>query len=334
MCSLRKLLLLVPFLFVSNIAFSKPFIFAVIPKEENNPFFIASRDGCYDAAQTLDNVECLFRGPTSVDVRKQDKIISDMIDQGVDGIAIAVTQSEFLVTHSMIKALASGIPIVTYDADFSDESLKEFPSLRKAYIGTNDFELGKALGEQLKSQRPQGGVFVIQSGRPDSPNLNQRVMGVRSALSGNDDLNTLKDPIKGNQGWREFSKPLYNFGQFDRAQADLRNVLSSYDKRNINAVVAVGGWTQFKDGYRELIEPHKQALSDKDIVLIIADTADQQLVYLGEHLAHANVGQNPYEMGKQAILTLHKLVNGQPVEEMTYIPMTQCNQKNYANCTK
>ncbi|MDN3612736.1 substrate-binding domain-containing protein [Vibrio ostreicida] len=108
---------------------------------------MASRDGCYDAAQTLDNVECLFRGPTSVDVRKQDKIISDMIDQGVDGIAIAVTQSEFLVTHSMIKALASGIPIVTYDADFSDESFKEFPSLRKAYIGTNDFELGKALGE-------------------------------------------------------------------------------------------------------------------------------------------------------------------------------------------
>ncbi|MDN3612734.1 hypothetical protein QWZ16_24525 [Vibrio ostreicida] len=68
--------------------------------------------------------------------------------------------------------------------------------------------------------------------------------------------------------------------------------------------------------------------------MIIADTADQQLVYLGEHLAHANVGQNPYEMGKQAILTLHKLVNGQPVEEMTYIPMTQCNQQNYANCTK
>ncbi|MDN3612735.1 hypothetical protein QWZ16_24530 [Vibrio ostreicida] len=83
---------------------------------------------------------------------------------------------------------------------------------------------------------------------------------------GNDDLNTLKDPIKGNQGWREFSKPLYNFGQFDRAQADLRNVLSSYDKRNINGCCC-RGWTQFKDGYRELIEPHKQALSYRTRIL-------------------------------------------------------------------
>ena len=57
-------------------------------------------------------------------------------------------------------------------------------NLRFAYIGTDNFELGKSLGEQLKKLRPNGGTLIMHSGRPDSPNLNLRLMGVRSALSG------------------------------------------------------------------------------------------------------------------------------------------------------
>ena len=57
-------------------------------------------------------------------------------------------------------------------------------------------------------------------------------------------------------------------------------------------------------------------------------------MYLKDNLAHGNVGQNPYEMGKQAILTLYKLVNKQAVEEVMYIPMTYCTPDNYQSCTK
>lgn len=35
---------------------------ALVPKEINNPFFIASGEGCKVAAATLPNVECVFRG--------------------------------------------------------------------------------------------------------------------------------------------------------------------------------------------------------------------------------------------------------------------------------
>ncbi|USD33964.1 MULTISPECIES: substrate-binding domain-containing protein [Vibrio] len=308
--------------------------FAVVPKEELNPFFDASREGCMAAAKELENVECIYRGPKSVDVRKQDKIIAELLDEGIDGIAIAVSQSEFMLENSMKQAKEFGVPVITYDADFAQETLASYPELRAAYIGTNDYELGEALGEQLKSQLPNGGTVIIQSGRPDSPNLNLRVMGVRSALSGKQYLTPPGERLKGENGWTEFSQPLYNFGQFHRALEDLKNVLNSYQERKIHAIVAVGGWAQFLEEYRDVATPHKDAILNKEIIIITADTAQEQLEYLKDNLAHVNIGQNPYEMGRQAILTLYKLANEQPVEEVMYIPMTYCTPENYQSCTK
>ncbi len=282
----------------------------------------------------MGNVECIFRGPKGVDVRKQDKIIADLVSEGVDGIAIAVAQSAFILDNSMKKALSSGIPIVTYDSDFEAEAVTRNPNLREAYIGTNDFELGKALGEALKAERPNGGTIIIQTGRSDSPNLNLRVMGVRSALSGKEYEHSPGKRLMGDKGWTEPTNPLYNFGSFEQALEDLKNVLNSYKRRDIHAVVAVGGWSQFLTAYRSVVEPYKQAVSDKEIIIITADTADEQLVYLKDGLAHANVGQNPYEMGRQAIFTLYKLANKESVEKIQYIPMTYCNQENYQTCTR
>ncbi|WP_252724458.1 substrate-binding domain-containing protein [Vibrio hepatarius] len=320
--------------FTIDFSVAKQYRFAVVPKEENNPFFQASREGCEAAAKELSNVECIFRGPKGVDVRKQDKIIAELVTEGVDGIAIAVAQSNFILENSIKRVISAGIPIVTYDSDFPSATILRNPNLRSAYIGTNDFELGKSLGEALKNQRPNGGTIIIQSGRSDSPNLNLRVMGIRSALSGIDYDTSPGKRLMGENGWTESGKPLYNFGSFEQALTDLQNVLNSHKNRNIHAVIAVGGWSQFLSEYRNVTEPYAQAIKDKEIIIITADTADEQLVYLKDGLANANVGQNPYEMGKQAIFTLYKLVNKQSVEEIQYIPMTYCNQENYKNCTK
>ena len=176
-------------LFMIKAVGAKQYKFAVVPKEENNPFFQASREGCEAAAKELGNVECIFRGPKGVDVRKQDKIIAELVAEGVDGIAIAVAQSAFILDNSMKKALSAGIPIVTYDSDFETDAVTRNPNLRAAYIGTNDFELGKALGEALKAEIPNGGNVIVQSGRSDSPNLNLRVMGCAPLyLAGNTNI--------------------------------------------------------------------------------------------------------------------------------------------------
>ena len=38
-------------------------VFALVPKNMNNPFFDQARDGCKKAESELENVECLYIGP-------------------------------------------------------------------------------------------------------------------------------------------------------------------------------------------------------------------------------------------------------------------------------
>ena len=195
-------------------ASGKDLKFAVVPKFYG-VFFDQSKTGCKEAAAELEEVECIYRGPEKADVRIQDKIIKQLINEGVEGIEVAVTQSDFLARSSIKKAREAGIPVVTYDSDFESSDLEKHNNLRMAYIGTNNVELGRALGEELKKLRPSGGKLIIQSGRPDSPNLNLRIMGIRSALSGKVYEAPPGDRLKDDNGWTEVRDIVFNFDKIE-----------------------------------------------------------------------------------------------------------------------
>jgi len=305
--------------------------FAVVPKYQSI-FFEQSAQGCQDAAEQMQGVECIYRGPKKGDVRQQNKIIEQLIDEGVDGIAVAVTKSDFLAEHSMQKAAKAGIPVITYDSDFDMPTLQKYKNLRLAYIGTNNFKLGWALGEQLKKLRPEGGTLIIQTGRPDAPNLNLRIMGLRSALSGKTYTNPPGDILENEQGWTEVRLPMPNYDNINRAIKQLESFLKAQPNK-ADAFIAVGGWPQNNEQrYRKMIAPFKRKLDSKETVIIISDASSEQLNMLRDKLAHANIGQKPYEMGKQAIFTLFKAVNKLPYEKVINTPLSYCTVSNYDSC--
>nr|WP_033422066.1 substrate-binding domain-containing protein [Psychromonas hadalis] len=314
-------------------ASAKNLKFAVVPKYYS-VFFDKSGDGCIAAAAEIEGVECIYRGPEEGDVRKQDKIIEQLINEGVDGIAIAVTESGLLARSSLQKARKAGIPIVTYDSDFDAATLKQYGNLRLAYIGTDNFELGRAFGEQLKKLKPQGGKLLIQTGRPDSPNLNLRIMGLRSALSGKTYKISPGKMLVNDLGWTEVRLPLLNYDDILRSVKQLESVLKTQPNK-VDAFVAVGGWPQNNESdYRKMIEPFKDKLNRNETVLIISDASENQLSMLSDNLAHVNIGQSPYEMGRQAILTLLKIVKKQHYKKILYTPLTYCTPQNHDICTK
>ncbi len=331
---MRLLLLALAFILLPNTYIAaKEYKFALVPKYYS-VFFNQSEQGCQAAAAELANVECIYRGPKQASVRVQDRIISQLIDQGVDGIAVAVTHSQYLAEHSIKKARAAGIPIVTYDSDFDSHTLKLHKGLRAAYIGTDNYQFGKALGEQLKSYLPNGGNIVIQTGRPDSPNLNLRIMGIRAALSGKQYLTPPGEMLLNDKGWTEIREPFLNFDQLSRSVKQMESVIQG-KWINADAFVAVGGWPQNDEElYRSMIAPYKNKLEQKQVIVIVSDAGAHQLKMLEEHLAHTNIGQNPYEMGKQAIKTLYKIVNHQSYNELIHTPINLCTQDNAKTCTK
>ncbi|SHE76010.1 substrate-binding protein domain-containing protein, partial [Devosia limi DSM 17137] len=117
------------------------FTFAVVPKAMNNPFFDLTRDGCEARAAELGNVTCTYIGPVEHEAATQAQIIEDLITQGVDGLAISV--SDIAAATTVIdRAVAAGIVVITFDSDAPD-------SKRSAYVGTDNKQFGTALGELL-----------------------------------------------------------------------------------------------------------------------------------------------------------------------------------------
>ena len=95
-------------------ASAKEWVFAVVPKKASSPFYMEAGRGCQDAAKAIVGVTCIFRGAMKTnDVRRQDNIIARLIEESVDGLAVAVTLSEFLAGYSIDQALKAGIPMVT-----------------------------------------------------------------------------------------------------------------------------------------------------------------------------------------------------------------------------
>ncbi len=308
--------------------------FAVVPKEQWSDFFLESKTGCEAAAREL-GVECIFHGPEKDDLRIQDQIITSLIEAGVNGIAVAVSHSEFLSTHSMKKAQAAGVPVITYDSDFDANTRARFPDIRSAYIGTDNVALGRAAGRIAKRLRPHGGRLCIQSGREDQGNMRERIAGVRSELAGQHFDRPPGQPLTGQNGWTEAEDcPVYTLGDYDTALRQFRWALQ-LPNAEVDTFISVGGWIQYKKAvYTSLVQPYEPKVRNNEKVIIVSDSEPVQLELLKAGMAHGNFGQNPFEMGKQAIQTLYKIHHEQPYDEVIYTSIPECTQTNVHTCVR
>ena len=288
------------------------FTFAVVPKAMNNPFFDLTRDGCMAEAAKLGNVECIYLGPVEHEVATQSQIIDDFITQGVDGLAISVSDVA-AATTVIDKAVAAGIAVITFDSDAPD-------SKRTAYVGTNNKEFGTALGEMLLQVAPNGGTYAMISGGAAAPNLALRVDGVREALAGS--------------SWTEVpGSPSFSNDDIALAVQQAADFVSA--NPDIKAIVPVGGWPMFApDGWKKFVEPNKAKVDSGELALVVADTLPVQLELLRDGYAHALVGQRPYQMGEVAMDTLLKIKNGETVDEIIYTGVDRVTKDNVGDFLK
>ena len=287
-------------------AAAETYRFAVVPKAMNNPFFDLARDGCVKRAKELGNVECIYKGPVEHEPATQAQIIQDLIAQGVDGLAISVSDVA-AATRSIKAAVDAGIPVITFDADAPG-------SARAAYIGTNNKDFGRALGEMLLEMRPEGGKFAMISGGPAAKNLAERVEGVREALKGSK--------------WEEIpGSPLFCNDDIALGVQQMQDLKTA--NPDLAAIVPVGGWPMFApEGFKSFASKYKKDLEDGKFTLVVADTLRVQLELLKEGYANGLVGQRPFEMGEKAMDALLALKKGEKVEEIIYTGLDRVTPAN------
>jgi ribose transport system substrate-binding protein len=287
-------------------------VFAVVPKAMNNPFFDIARDGCMKRVKELGNVECLYRGPIEHEPATQVQIIQDLITQRVDGLAISV--SDVGAATGVIKAARdAGIHVITFDADAPG-------SAREAYIGTNNKDLGRALGEMLVKVQPRAGLYGMVSGGPAAANLNERLEGVREVMN--------------KAGWKEvFGSPTYCNDDPALAVQQLNDLTTAHP--DLNAVIPVGGWPLFvPEGYRNFVDGNADRFKNGTLVAVAADTLPSELLLLKAGYVAALVGQRPFEMGETAMDTLLALHDGKPAPQVIHTGVDRVTKENIGEFLK
>src|SRR5262245_38461987 len=115
---MRKILLLVTALALFALASSaadKKLTLAAIPKSNGGEFWETVEKGARKAAADL-GVNLKWEGPlTETDIAEQNKIIENMVNLGVDGIALAPLNQKG--TRKQVEnTVAAGIPVVIFDS--------------------------------------------------------------------------------------------------------------------------------------------------------------------------------------------------------------------------
>lgn len=103
----------------------------------------------------------------------QNQILQNLASQGYDAIAVSVIAPKDQLR--ILNEVADKTNLITFDSD-ADKSK------RLLYIGTNNFEAGKALGERITKILPDGGKIAVFVGTLAADNAAQRLAGIEAAI--------------------------------------------------------------------------------------------------------------------------------------------------------
>jgi ribose transport system substrate-binding protein len=154
-----------------------------------NDFWSTVQHGCNNAAQNLGNVDLDFRFFTGSTVEEQEKILSDLVASGVDGIAISPIDAE--KERNFLDQIAAKTLLVCVDSDVPN-------SKRACFIGTDNVAAGKQAADLLKAALPKGGKIILFVGYTNAQNAIDRIQGLQSGLADSNlqVIDTLADATK------------------------------------------------------------------------------------------------------------------------------------------
>ena len=308
----------------------KKYVFALVPKNTNNPFFDQARDGCKKAEKELGGaIECLYIGPGEHGGGdEQVQVVNDLIAKKVDGIAVSPSNAAAM-GKALEGAKAAGIPVLTWDSDL----LEKDKALRLAYVGTHNYEIGVNLAKLAQKIKPKGGTICIQSGGAAAANHNERMQGIRDTLAGAKSAQSPGTKLTGQNGWTEVAGcPLYTNDDFPLSVQQMEDILGKYPK--LDAFIPTGGFPQFiPQAYRKVAEKYKSRIADGSLALVVADTLPVQIELLKAGLSKGQVGQRPAEMGYKTMFFLKDIKDGKPApKDPTYTGLDVCTPETAATC--
>jgi len=270
---------------------------ALVMKTLNNPFFISMQKGAEEAAERLGVNLIVQAAEREVDVEKQMQIIENLIQTRVDAICVAPSGSKEIIP-AIAKANEAGIPVLVVDTRVDAQAAKEAGIQIATFIGSDNYEGGRIAGEYLVQLFNGKAKVAILEGIPGHETGDARLRGFLYAIKDEPGIEVVASQPANwerDQGFNVFQNIL-------QAHPDVQALFACNDMMALGAVEAIAA-----------------AGKTGEIVVIGFDAVEDARKAIAEGKMEASVAQFPYEMGKTAVETAVKILNGESVPD--YIPV-------------
>jgi len=246
----------------------------------SDPFWDSMGIGLQDGLKTIgpDQATGNWLPPNGTDNNSQKTVFDNQLAANADGIAVSPIQADAFAPV-IDAAIDKGIPVITFDSDAPK-------SKRLAYIGTNNYDAGKAAGEEVVKLFPNGGNFVAFVGNMSADNAKQRYNGFVDATKDHK-IVMLQDPFEDDKD------------QVGRAHRNVADAITKYGDK-INGFLGLYAY----NGPAIVDEVQKAGIRNK-VKIVCFDGVQRTLDNLSKGLVDIAVVQKPYEFGRVSALLLY-----------------------------
>jgi len=263
-------------------------VIAVIPKGVSHFFWKSVEAGALAAGREF-NVDIVWKGAAQeTDYTGQINIVEDAINRRVDGIVLAPSHGDSLVTP-VLRAQKEGIPVVIFDSGISTDQYI-------AYIATDNRQGGVVGAERLAEKLNGKGKVAILGVKKGSVSTDQREEGFQE---------TIKTKYPGIEivqflyGEADRAKSLDRASDILTAHPDLNGIFASNESSSVGAVQAI-----------------KQRSLVGKVILVGFDSSPNLIEDLRAGALDSLVLQNPYRMGYEGVKTIVEKLNGKSVQKL------------------
>ncbi|WP_391204549.1 substrate-binding domain-containing protein [Psychrobacillus sp. L4] len=220
------------------------------------------------------------------------------IHSKVDGIIVQGLDNEEFKELTKVKAAFYGIPVITVANDVPVEE-----SLRKTYVGSDQFWAGKVVARQLIKKMGTAGEVVILGDIEQAFYQKQRLAGIQAILSGYPDIQMT---VKGTAATKE------------QVMATSQQVMNEVPRASAFIVINANyaGPLIQEIGRRTKVEPYH---------IYTFDDGVESTVLLRQGKLDGILEQQPEEMGSESVKWLMEWISGKtvPLDSNGYLTKTR-----------
>lgn len=300
------------FFLTTNLFAADTLVLAAIPKSTGGEFWETVANGAKKAAKDL-GVTLKWEGTvTETEIAEQNKIIENMVNLGVQGIALAPLNQKAM-KRQVQGAVAAGIPVVVFDSAVDGDAHSSFVATDNKNGGViGGKELARLIGDK-KGAKVMCMRFVQGTGSTEA-----RSLGF---------IETAKAA-----GFVVAADPYPDTGTIEGCKTAAANTLEKFVKNGVLELDGIFAANLYSTiGVASALEDLRKGGIKVNVKFVGFDTSKKLVEDVQAGRIDALVAQNPEKMGYLAVETLYKVVKKEKVPAMVDTGTVLVTKEKLAN---